>query len=411
MILSKQHRRWIIVVLGFLSAMNPLSTDMYLPAFQEIAKALQSTTASLSFTLSIYFLGIGIGQMIYGPLLDRFGRKKPLYLGLSLYIIASIGCIWSHNLSEIVVWRFFTAVGGCVATVVSMAMVRDLFTVKESAKVFSLLMLVLGVSPLLAPTIGSLVAVNIGWQGIFVILMVLAGLMMLSAALILPESHGGDVSVRLTPGLIVRDYWSIFIQPQFFTYALIGGASFASLFGFIAASPVLLFTFFKVSIYSYGFIFTSLAAGYISGSQVNLLLLRRFHSIQVLRVAIIAQFVFCLIFVGVAWMNYLNLPLVFVLLFGMLLSVGCASPNSAGLAMAPFAKNAGRASALLNTTQIFLGTVASLAIGMIEIKSMLPIAFIFAFPALLAGLFLYLGRKTPVVLCEEVGGEGTVVLH
>ncbi|MCF7729119.1 MAG: multidrug effflux MFS transporter [Chthoniobacterales bacterium] len=394
-ILSPYHRRWIIVVLGFLSATNPLSTDMYLPAFQEIAHDLHTTTASLSFTLSSYFIGIGIGQMIYGPLLDRFGRKKPLYLGLSLYIIASVGCIFSHNLEELVVWRFLTAVGGCVATVVSMAMVRDLFSVEESPKVFSLLMLVLGVSPLLAPSAGSFVAAHIGWYGSFLILIFLVGLMMILAALVLPESHPGDPTVQLTPGPILRNYWKVFRDRQFFTYALIGGFSFASLFGFIAASPVLLFTFFKVSIYSYGLIFTSLAAGYISGSQVNLLLIRRFANREVLNIAISFQLVLCLTFAAVTWMNWVTLPLVFVLLFGMLLSIGCASPNATALAMAPFAKKAGRASALFNTIQIFLGTVASVAIGLIQIKTMFPIALVFAIPPLVAGVLLYYKKNSP----------------
>ena len=132
---TKKQCFWIIVTLGFLSAMNPFSTDMYLPAFQQIALALQTTTASLSLTLSSYFIGIAVGQLGYGPLLDRFGRKKPLYGGLALYIVASVGCIFSHHLQQLVAWRFLTAVGGCVATVASVAIVRDLFTVKESFKI------------------------------------------------------------------------------------------------------------------------------------------------------------------------------------------------------------------------------------------------------------------------------------
>ncbi|MFZ4116217.1 MAG: multidrug effflux MFS transporter [Chthoniobacterales bacterium] len=400
-VLSPQQRRWIIVVLGFLSAINPLSMDMYLPAFQQMAHALQTTTANLSFTVSSYLIGIGVGQVFYGPLLDRFGRKRPLYVGLALYIIASIGCIFSRSLSEIMGWRFLTAVGGCVATVASMAMVRDLFEAKERARVFSLLMLVVGVSPLLAPTLGSLVAIHIGWYGSFIILIFLVSLMILLAALILPESHGGDASVQLTPGSIARDYWTVLCQTQFSTYVLIGGISFSSLFGFIAASPVLLFTFFKVSVYGYGFIFTALAAGYISGSQVSLLLLRRFHTLQVLNLAIVLQIVSSLMFVAVTWMNWISLPLIFVLLFIMLLSVGCALPNAAGLAIAPFSKNAGRASALFNTIQVVLGTAVSLAIGLISIKTMFPIAVVFALPAVMAGMLFIFKKHIKQVLSEK----------
>lgn len=409
MIRSSQHRRWIIIVLGFLSAMNPLSTDMYLPAFQEIGRALKATTESLSFTLSSYFIGIAVGQIIYGPLLDRYGRKKPLYVGLLLYVLASFGCIFARTLEVLVFWRFLTAVGGCVATVVSVAMVRDLFTVQESAKIFSLLMLVLGVSPLLAPTLGSVVAVHIGWQGVFVLLMIIALLMLLLGAFVLPESHQGDKTVRLTVKPLLYDYWSVLIEPQFAIYAFVGGASIATLFAYIAASPMLLFHFFHVSVYRYGIIFTALAVGFISGSQVNIFLLRRFKSLHILRGAIFSQAFFCSLLLVVAWENCFYFPLVFVLLLLILLSVGCALPNAAVVAMAPFAKNAGRASALLNSSQMILGTIASIVIGFLQMESMRPMAFIFLLPAVMALATLYLGRHVTIMLGEE--NKNSVLVH
>ncbi len=411
MIRSKQHRFWIIVTLGFLSAMNPFSIDLYLPAFKQIASVLNTTTASLSLTLSSYFIGIAVGQLAYGPLLDRFGRKKPLYAGLALYVLASFGCIFTRTLEGIVVWRFFSAVGGCVATVVSTAMVRDLFTVQESGRIFSLLMLVLGVSPLLAPSVGSVLTVMVGWQAVFVALILIAVFMIISAAFILPVSYVGDRSVGLTPGPIVRDYWQILKQPQFYIYAFTSSASIATLFAYIAASPVMLFTFFKLSVYTYGCVFTLLAAGFIGGSQLNMFLQHRFKTLQILQWSICFQMFFCLLFVCVAWMNFLPLPLVLVLCFFILLCIGCALPNASVLAMAPFAAQAGRASALLSSSQMILGSISSVTLGCITIVTMRPIAVVFALPALMAGIFLYLGRKMPIVLGEEETSEGFAGLH
>src|ERR1700722_992834 len=162
----KRHNTWIIVLLGALCVVTPFAIDMYLPAFSTIAAQYRTSTSAISLTLSTYFVGFALGQMIYGPLLDRYGRKRPLYVGLTVYILCSIGCAMAHNLHEFVALRFLEALGGCVAQVGAIAMVRDFFPVKESAKIFSLLFLMIGLSPLLAPTIGSLLIAALGWRWI-----------------------------------------------------------------------------------------------------------------------------------------------------------------------------------------------------------------------------------------------------
>ncbi|MEO5999331.1 MAG: MFS transporter, partial [Chitinophagaceae bacterium] len=144
----------LILILGTLTALSPFSVDMYLPGFPAIAADLHTTTAQVSLSLSGFFIGISAGQILYGPLLDRFGRKKPLYIGLAVYILASLGCVLVTSIEMLILLRFVQAIGSCVAGVVAIVMVRDLFPVQDNAKVFSLLMLVLGTSPLIAPTIG-----------------------------------------------------------------------------------------------------------------------------------------------------------------------------------------------------------------------------------------------------------------
>ncbi|HEX7655205.1 MAG TPA: MFS transporter, partial [Verrucomicrobiae bacterium] len=163
------NRTLIILILGALSTISPFAIDMYLPAFPGIADALGTTTAKISLSIASYFVGLAIGQVIYGPLLDRFGRKPPLYGGLILFIVASLMCLRVHTVEELIALRFLQAFGGCVAQVASMAMVRDFFPVQETAKILSLLILILGVSPLLAPSVGSFIALHASWHWVFVV--------------------------------------------------------------------------------------------------------------------------------------------------------------------------------------------------------------------------------------------------
>nr|AIA11746.1 drug resistance transporter, Bcr/CflA subfamily [uncultured bacterium] len=177
-----------ILILGTLSAIGPFSIDMYLPGFPAIAADLNTSVARVTLSLSSFFIGISAGQLLYGPLLDRFGRKKPLYFGLSLYVLASIGCALATTVDTLIVLRFFQALGGCAGMVASRAMVRDLFPVEENARVLALLMLVIGVSPLIAPTTGGYVSAAFGWHYIFIILTVIGAAILAGVHFVLPET-------------------------------------------------------------------------------------------------------------------------------------------------------------------------------------------------------------------------------
>src|ERR1700722_13167634 len=235
----KRHNTWIIVLLGALCVVTPFAIDMYLPAFSKIAAAYKTSSSQVSLTLSTYFVGFGLGQVFYGPFLDRFGRKRPLYLGLTIYILASIGCAVSPDLKTFVGLRLLEALGGCVAQVGAIAMVRDFFPAKQSARMFSMLFLMIGVSPLLAPTIGSAIMTGLGWQWIFALLAAIAFVILALIFFLLPEGHQPDHSVSLRPGSILAGYWNIFKVPQFVTYALAGAFSFAGLFTYVAGSPLI----------------------------------------------------------------------------------------------------------------------------------------------------------------------------
>jgi DHA1 family bicyclomycin/chloramphenicol resistance-like MFS transporter len=197
--MDKRKRFILIMILGLLNAIGPFSIDMYLPGFPSIAADLHTTVDYVAYSLSSFFIGICVGQLICGPLLDRFGRKIPLCIGLILYIIASIGCSMAKSVEVLIAFRFLQALGGCVGMVAPNAIVRDVFPVEENAKVFSLLILILGVSPILAPTIGSYVIAAFGWPLVFIILAIVAGLILLAVFFWLAESKGADPTFSLKP--------------------------------------------------------------------------------------------------------------------------------------------------------------------------------------------------------------------
>jgi len=390
--MTKQRYLFLIIILGLLTALSPFSIDMYLPAFQDIAKSLGTTTEKVDLSLSSFFIGLAFGQLIYGPLMDRFGRKRPLYFGMGLYILASVGCSLSRSVDMLIAVRLLQAIGSCAAGVASMAMVRDLFPVKESAKVFALLVLVLGASPLVAPTTGGYLADSFGWRSVFIVLLIIAVAILLAVIFTLPESHKPDPSYSLKPGPIIKNFLSVFGHPQFYTYAISGAMSLCGLFAYVAGSPIVFMDVFHLDKKQYGWVFAGLSIGFIGASQVNSLLIKKFKSEQIIRVAVIAQLVIGVLFVVGSMNGWFGLGGTIAVMFLVLCCVGLINPNAAALSMAPFARNAGIASALMGTMQLGLGAVASFCIGTISDKSALPMAIIIAVSSAIALVVMLIGR-------------------
>jgi DHA1 family bicyclomycin/chloramphenicol resistance-like MFS transporter len=384
---------FIILILGALSTVTPFAIDMYLPAFPQIADDLQTTAPKIAFSLSSYLIGMAVGQIFYGPLLDRFGRKPPLYFGLLLFVAASIGCIASGSVESLIVFRFLQALGGCAAQVAAVAMVRDFFPAEERTKVFSLLVLILGASPLLAPTAGSFVATSLGWQWVFIILAGMIGLLLAVVFFFLPEGHEPDKSVSLKLKPILGNFASILKEPQFYTYALAGAFSFGSLLVYVAASPIIFMDGFKVDARTFGGIFALLSIGIIGGSQVNLLLSRWYRSEWIFQTALFSQCVVGIIFLAATISGSLGLIATIILFFALLSCIGILSPNATALALAPFGKNAGSASALIGFLQIGIGALASSGVGLFDSGSSLPAINILAGMALFALLILIVGKR------------------
>lgn len=391
--MEKRTRNLIIFILGLLSAVGPFSIDMYLPGFPSIANSLHTTIDQVAYSLSSFFLGVCVGQLICGPLLDRFGRKIILIIGLSLYILASIGCSLSSSVEMLIAFRFLQALGGCVGMVAPNAIVRDLFPISESPKIFSMLILILGVSPILAPTVGSFLIAHYNWPLVFVVLSIVAALILTAVIRWLGESRGPDLSVSLRPLNIAKGYRNVLKEPQFVTYALAGAIAAASLFCYLAGSPFIFMKLFGVSEQQYGWIFAAIAAGLITSSQMNNFLLKKFTSPQILKTVIAIQAsIGILLVVGTHW-NLLGLYGTILLIFLFLSCQGFSFPNSATMAMAPFHKGAGSASALMGALQMALGASASALVGILFNGTAMPMVMIMASCSLAGFTILVIGQR------------------
>ena len=369
---AKKHELRIILILGALSTL----TLRHRPHCRSSGRLRQGWAALRRRCTAVVELlhrhGF-VGQLFYGPLLDRFGRKKPLYVGLTLFVLATVGCAMAQNVETLIVMRLQQALGGCVAQVGALTMVRDFFPVHEGAKVMSLLLLILSVSPMLAPTIGSFLATVLGWQWIFAALGVIA-LAILGVEVItqLPEGHQPDLTVSLnrcrycapsTASCVIR----------ISAYALAGAFCFSGLFLYVAGSPMIFMMVFQVSTHTYGAIFAGLSVGFIGGSQLNILLSKRFGSAAVFKNAMLVQAVIAVIFLIGVWQGWYGLEATIAMFFAWLSCLGLIYPNAAVLALAPFSKHAGSASALLGFLQIGVGALSSSTVGLLDAQSALPI--------------------------------------
>jgi DHA1 family bicyclomycin/chloramphenicol resistance-like MFS transporter len=389
----KRKRSTVILILGLLSAIGPFSIDMYLPGFPAIAADLNTTVDSVAYSLSSFFIGICIGQLICGPLLDRYGRKLILYVGLAIYIVASFACAMSDSVEMLIGFRFLQALGCCVGMVAPGAIVRDMFPVNENVKIFSLLILILGVSPIIAPTVGSYLIMSFGWKFVFIVLAFIAALLLLAVIFFLPESKQPDPSILLRPKPILQNFLFVLKQPQFFTYAFSGAIAAAGLFAYLAGSPFVFMKIFKMSEQQYGWIFGLIAAGLITCSQLNNVLLRKFTSEQIIRTVLIVQSIIGILLCIGSYLDWLNLYSTIFLIFLFLAGQGFSFPNSAALSMAPFTKEAGSASALMGAMQMGFGAIASALVGMINNGTTLPMLAVMAGCALLGFIILGIGRK------------------
>lgn len=371
----KTNKNIILLILGLLSAIGPFSIDMYLPAFDTIAGDFDTSIDKVQLSLTSFFIGIALGQMVYGPLLDKYGRKKPLMIGLCIYILASILCIFTRNVDSLILLRFVQALGSCAGMVASRAMVQDYYQGKEAARVFSLLMLVIAISPILAPSAGAFLLEHFDWHYIFVVLFVIGLLILLSTIFFLPESYQGNKNYSLAPKAIITQYFQVFTNRTFISYCLIGSTASAGLYAYLAGSSYVLQELYGLTKKEYGLAFAFVASALIFSTQLNRVFLKRWTMQEICFIANIGQVVVGILMAVSLWTNMVTLPIILGLTFGYLMFQGFIFPNASAMAMSPFKVSAGSASALLGCLQMGLGALSSGIVSLLHNQTAQPMLF------------------------------------
>ncbi|QMW03635.1 multidrug effflux MFS transporter [Spirosoma foliorum] len=391
--MTRRQHFVIILILGTLSTISPFSIDMYLPGFPAIAKDLHTSISQVQLSLTAYLVGISVGQLLYGPLLDRFGRKLPLYAGLAVYLLASIGCALSTSIDMLIMMRLFQALGGCVGLVAAQALVRDLFPVNQIAQVFSLLTLVIAVSPMIAPTVGGYATIALGWHSIFLILAVITALILVGVYFVLPDGKAPDTALSLQPKAVLGSFFTVLKQPQFLIYALVGGLATSAPFAFLAGSSDVFMNIYHVNEQEYGWIFAILSVAVIAPTQLNRFFLKRFTSEQIIFATLRYQAVVGALLVFGTWAGWYGQYGLMVMLFLFLCGQGITGPNASALSLAPFVRHAGSAAALMGSFRMGFGACVSAAVSVLHNNTALPMVGVMLTVVVSGLLVLLIGQR------------------
>lgn len=367
----------LIVLLGLVTAIGPLATDMYLPAFPQLDSDMAHGPGSAQMTLAAWFLGLAIGQFSQGPLSDRFGRKVPLIIGLGIFGLASAGCALVHDYKLFCFFRFLSALGGSASAVIPRASVRDVATGRKGAHIMAQLTLVFGVMPILAPTLGSLVLKFGSWRNIFWVAAVYAALAIIATQVMLPDTLAPERRIRLAPSDILSRYRSILAEPVFLSNALITSFSSFVMFAYLGGAPVLFEQVLGFSPSAFGIFFGVNASFFILGTQINGRLVHRISMPVILEAAILWSCLLGGVFVVLAVMRVAgpNHPLLTCMLItSITAALGFIGPNGTVLSFSRHGQHAGSASALLGTLQFALGALSSVLVGLMPQHGALPTA-------------------------------------
>jgi DHA1 family bicyclomycin/chloramphenicol resistance-like MFS transporter len=362
---ERRERLKLILVLGALIALGPLTIDMYLPALPSITRELETTSALVQLTLTGTLIGVAVGQLLIGPLSDAFGRRLPLLLGIGVHVLASVLCVFAPTV-EVLGWlRVLQGLGAAAASVTAMAVVRDRYTGVAAATVLSRLMLVLGVAPVLAPTLGGELLRYTDWRGVFVALAVAGLAMMLMAARALEETLPPERRRSGRLGGTLRAYRGILRDRTFVGLILAAGLSMAALFAYVSGSSFVLQEQYGLDEQQFAIAFGAGAVGLIGASQLNVRLLRRFRPQQVLVGTLASGLGFALLMLLTASTGFGGLPGLLLPLWAVLATVGLALPNTSALAISRHGEAAGTAAALLGATQFGVAAATAPFVGVL----------------------------------------------
>lgn len=362
---SSPPRLTLILVLGAMVALGPLTFDMYLPALPDIEEDLSTTAAAVQLTLTGTLVGLALGQLVVGPLSDAFGRRRPIVVGTLLHVAASLGCLVAPTVAVLGTLRVVQGVGASATAVVTMAVVRDLYTGDAAARLLSRLMLVLGVVPVLAPSLGGAVLQWTSWRGVFGVLAVAATALAVLGGTALPETLPVAQRRSATPGGVGRAYAALFRDPRFVGLVLVSGFSMAAMFSYVSGSSFVLQDEFGLTEQQFGLAFGAGAVFLIGGTQLASGLLRWWTSAEVLRRALIGSVLASAVLLAVSVADVGGLPGILAPLWLVMLFTGLAMPSAPALALSRHGEVAGTAAALLGAVRYGVGAAAAPFVGIL----------------------------------------------
>ncbi|MBT3150845.1 multidrug effflux MFS transporter [Streptomyces sp. CHD11] len=398
----------VTFILGGLTAVTPLAMDMYLPALPEVTRSLHASAATVQLTLTACLAGMALGQLVVGPMSDRWGRRRPLLVGLAIYVVATALCAFAPTVELLVACRLVQGLAGSAGIVIARAVARDLYDGVALARFFSTLMLISGVAPIMAPLIGGQVLRVTDWRGVFVVLTVLGVLLTAVVWTRLPETlapaerHGGGVGEAL--GSMRR----LLADRAFTGYMLAGGFAFASLFAYVAASPFVVQEIYGASPQTFSLLFGLNSIGLMIMGQVNgKILVGRVRLDKVLGIglAVVVLAASALLLMSLGVFGETGLVPVAAALFVLMSAMGITMPNTQTLALVRTRHAAGSASALLGTTSFLIAAIASPLVGVAGEDTAVPMAVVQLVSALVAlGCFLGMCRPWNARTAEKGGG-------
>lgn len=372
----------LVFLLGSLTALDPLSIDMYLPAFGQIQTDFATSINKVELSVSTFFIGMAFGQLIYGPLADRFGRKKPLLAGMLVYLMATIACAIAPTIEWFIGFRLLQALGGCAGMVITRAIIRDLFDKRESAIFLSQMALIMGVAPIIAPSIGSFISVHFGWKAIFWTLALANIICLFTISTFLPETNThqkSEIKILST----IKSYAGLLKNPEFVGYLLPDTLVRAGMFAYIAGSPFVFINLLGISESRYGLIFGMNGLGLMAAAQINRRLLAKFTPNQILKWGVNSACLAGMVIFIAAWMN-LGAVVMLCSLFIFLMSLNFISPNALVGALSSQGHQAGTASALYGCLQWVLASVAAFFVSHFHNGTALPMTGTILFCGLLS---------------------------
>jgi DHA1 family bicyclomycin/chloramphenicol resistance-like MFS transporter len=377
-VLSRKFVFALTILLGCFAGLGPLAIDMYLPSFPAIARQFGATIPQVERTLTAYLFGLAFGQLFYGPAADRYGRKRPLYVGLSLFVLASAGCVFATSVRSLMILRTLQAIGGCAEMVIARAIVRDLFDDRTAVRVFSSLMLVMGVAPILAPLLGAFLVNHFGWQAVFWFLVGAGTLCFLGAVFLLPESLPPERRQQHSIAATLHLYRRLFSHRIFIVHTLTISLACAALFSYVGGSPGLFIETYHIPAQHFGFFFGANAFCLIMMSQLNAWLSHRVDPRKILRYALAVSLASAVVFLAVIVIGHGGLWSAFACLLVFLGTFGFIFPNTTVLAMSPHGANAGNASALLGFFQFMISALGGIIVTNLPFSGPVAMAIMIA---------------------------------